>query len=231
MKGFRGFPAKGTLIKIPGLFFDELLPQIDNLAELKVTLYCFLRMQQKEGHVAILRRREIASDVAFLSGLGPRADQHLLALDEGLERAVVRGTLLHVHVEEDGRTDDLYFLNTPRGRSAVEQIEQGTWFPDAKDGVTLHATVERPNLYTLYEQNVGPLTPLIAEHLRDFEETYPEDWIREAIEIAVVNNVHRLSYIEAILKRWRAEGRPVSDDPSRSGDWYISGKYKDEIEY
>ncbi len=231
MKGFRGFPAKGTLIRIPGLFFDELLPQIDSLAELKVTLYCFLRLQQKEGHVACVRRREIAADSSFMSGLGAREEQRLAALDEGLERAVVRGTLLHVHVEEDGRTDDLYFLNSPRGRTAVERIEQGVWFPDSKDGVPLQAIVERPNIYTLYEQNIGPLTPLIAEHLRDFEEIYPEEWIREAIRIAALNNAHRLSYIEAILKRWRAEGRPATGDPARSGDWYISGKYKDEIDY
>ena len=40
MKGFPGFPdGKQRLTAVPSLFFSDLLPIIDNLAELKVTLY------------------------------------------------------------------------------------------------------------------------------------------------------------------------------------------------
>jgi hypothetical protein len=35
----------------------------------------------------------------------------------------------------------------------------------------------------------------------------------------------------AVLKRWQEQGRARSDDTSKSGEWYISGKYSDEIEY
>ncbi|MCC7355027.1 MAG: primosomal replication protein N, partial [Anaerolineae bacterium] len=42
MKGFPGFPAgKLRATRIPSLFFSDLLPAIDTLADLKVTLYCF----------------------------------------------------------------------------------------------------------------------------------------------------------------------------------------------
>lgn len=231
MKGFRGFPQKGTLIRIPGLFFSELLPQIDSLPELKVTLYCFWRMQQKEGQVVFLRKQEMLIDTAFMSGLGRHDDQRAAALEEGLERAITRGTLLHVRVEEDDRTDDLYFMNTARGRAAVEGIEQGKWFPEIESLIPLHVTVERPTLYRLYEQNIGPLTPLIAERLGDLEEMYPEAWITEAIGIAVANNKHKLSYVEAILKRWQEEGR--GDDLRAVPDEqrFKSGKKWDEIEH
>ena len=41
MQGFSGFPAgKQPVVRIPNTFFTELLPAIDDLAELKVTLYC-----------------------------------------------------------------------------------------------------------------------------------------------------------------------------------------------
>src|SRR5262245_15502426 len=112
MDGFNGFPAKGRLTKIPGLFFSELLPQIDHLGELKITLYAFWRLQHKEGHTVFLRRFEIANDETFMAGLGARKVDQQAALDEGLERAVARGTLLHVRVEGGKRTDDLYFVNT-----------------------------------------------------------------------------------------------------------------------
>jgi DnaD/phage-associated family protein len=75
--------------------------------------------------------------------------------------------------------------------------------------------LERPNVFTLYEQNIGPLTPMIAEMLHDAETEYPEYWIEEAIQIAVRNNARKWSYIEAILKGWRVEGK---DDREDRGD-------------
>lgn len=232
MKGFNGFPQKGKLIKVPAQFFSELLPEIDSLSELKVTLYCFWKLQQKEGQVVFIRRQEILGDAVFMQGFGIREDQRLEALAESLERAVLRGTLLHVRVDEQDRSDDLYFMNTARGRAAVEGVETGKWFPDLDSIVPLNVTVERPSLYRVYEQNIGPLTSLIAERLGDLEEAYPDAWIIEAIGIAVANNVHKLSYVEAILKRWQDEGR--GEDQRRVPDEqrFKSGSKKwDEIEH
>ena len=67
--------------------------------------------------------------------------------------------------------------------------------------------MERPNVFGVYEQNIGPLTPLIADALKDAEQSYPAEWINEAIELAVRNNKRSWSYCEAILKRWKEEGR------------------------
>jgi DNA replication protein len=230
MKGFNGFPPKGTLIKVPALFFSELLPEIDSLPELKVTLYCFWRLQQKEGQVVFIRRREILNDTGFMQGLGIREDQRHEALSEGLERAVMRGTLLHVQIDEQGRSDDLYFMNTARGRAAVEGIEKGQWFPDLGAIVPLNVTVERPNLYRLYEENIGPLTSLIAERLQDLEKDYPEAWIKEAIEAAAFQNKRGLRYIEKILEHRRDKGSD-RDNRSQNAKRFITGKYGDEIEH
>ena len=50
MQGFPGFPdGKQRLTPIPNLFFSDLMPTIDNLAELKVTLYAFWSLGQREG--------------------------------------------------------------------------------------------------------------------------------------------------------------------------------------
>jgi DNA replication protein len=204
MRGFSGFPPKGRLIKIPGLFFTELLPQIDHMAELKVTLHAFWRLQQQEGQLTFLRKRDMLADSVLLSGLG---DQSEAALAEGLERAVSRGTLLHVQFQNDGRSDDLYFLNTLKGRAAVDGIQAGKWSPELESGLPMNLIVERPNIYRLYEQNIGMLTPLIADRLEDLEQTYPQAWLEEAVGIAVKQNKANLSYVEGILKRWRSEGR------------------------
>jgi DnaD/phage-associated family protein len=67
--------------------------------------------------------------------------------------------------------------------------------------------VERPTIFLLYEQNVGLLTPLVAEELREAEERYPAEWIEEAFRLAIQQNKRKWSYIRAILKRWETDGK------------------------
>jgi len=208
MKGFPGFPdGKLRLTSVPNLFFSDLLPNIDNLPELKVTLYAFWALTQKDGTVRYLRLADFLNDMEFMKGMGPTPTLGAEALMEGLERAVARGTFLHVNVESADGKMDLYFLNTEKGRAAVEGITRGEWRPGAASDEPVSLLVERPNIFVLYEQNIGPLTPLIADELRDAEQTYPLSWIEEAIQIAVENNVRKWRYVHAILERWRQEGK------------------------
>ena len=65
---------------------------------------------------------------------------------------------------------------------------------------------ERPNIFQLYEENVGMLTPLVADELRAAEEEYPAGWVEAAIREAAAGNVRSWRYIEAILERWKREG-------------------------
>ena len=208
MKGFTGFPTgKLRLTQIPNLFFSDLLPIIDNISELKVTLYAFWALNQKEGKVRYMRLTDFLNDTEFVKGMGPTLNLASEALMDGIERAVARGTFLHVNVESaDGRMD-LYFLNTEKGRTAVEGISKGEWRPNPNEDEPITLLIERPNVFILYEQNIGPLTPLIADELRDAEQTYPIRWIEEAIQKAVENNVRKWRYVLGILERWRQEGK------------------------
>ena len=71
-----------------------------------------------------------------------------------------------VTVEGASGQMDLYFLNTQKGRAAVEGIERGEWRPMPDDEQPLSLMVERPNIFVLYEQNIGALTPILADELR-----------------------------------------------------------------
>jgi len=216
VKGFSGFPAgKQRLTPVPNLFFSELLPAIENIAELKVTLYAFWALTQQDGPVRYLRLTDFLSDTTFVNGLGSNIQAATEALLDGIERAVARGTFLHVNVEGADGQLDLYFLNSERGRAAIEGITKGEWrpWPDEERPVTL--LVDRPNIFVLYEQNIGALTPIIADELRDAEQTYPPQWIEEAIKIAVENNVRRWRYVVTILERWRLEGKQKPDGISK----------------
>ncbi len=63
-----------------------------------------------------------------------------------------------------------------------------------------------PNVFRAYEQEIGPLTPAIADALRDLEAEHPPNWIIAAMKIAAVNQKRSLAYFRAILDRWRTDG-------------------------
>ena len=91
------------------------------------------------------------------------------------------------------------------------------------------ATAEPLNIFALYEGNIGAITPLMADDLKDAEERYPPQWIEDAFREAVSLNKRSWRYIHAILKRWEAEGRDYEEagrDPE--ADWlerrYARGK-------
>ena len=233
MKGFSGFPqGKLRLTQVPNLFFSDLLPIIDNLPELKVTLYAFWALTQREGKVRYLRLADFLNDAEFVKGLGPTTMLAADALMDGIERAVARGTFLHINVGSADGQMDLYFLNTEKGRAAVEGITKGEWRPNPDEDEPITLMVERPNIFVLYEQNIGPLTPMIADELRDAEQTYPLRWIEEAIQAAVENNARKWRYILAILERWRQEGKQDGigrRDTQKELRRQIPDEYKDII--
>ncbi len=213
MKGFPGFPdGKVRTVPLPEPFFTELLPMVDHLGELKATLYAFWRLNLKEGKYRFLRREDFSGDEQFMRSLAPSPRQADEMLEDALERAEARGTLLHVLIEDAQTVQNLYFMNTAKGREAVEKLTSGEWRPDDEAGTVVTLSQVRSGIFVLYEQNIGPLTPMVAEELREAMATYPQPWIEDAIRIAVKNNARKLKYILAVLDRMRSEGRNEQED-------------------
>ena len=229
---FSGFPeGKVRLTPLPAQFFLDLLPYIDHLGELKVTLYIFWRLDRMEGEFRFVRRSDFVSDATFMSGLAPGPHQAEALLDESLELALDRGTLLAVAPNQPGEV--YYFLNSPRGRAAVEAVRQGKWRLTETPPAMITLSSERPNIYRLYEENIGPLTPMIAQTLQDAEQLYPQEWIEDAVRIAVENNVRRWHYAEAILRSWKEKGRDEQNrgDTEKDRRRYIEGEFSEFIEH
>ncbi len=222
MAQFKGFTDHETFTRVPDAFFHRLLNDIQDADELKVSLYVLWRIEHMEGRFRCLCRSEMVDDRAFMEGIGEAG------LDSGLEKAVRRGSLLNVVNDEGG----FYFLNSPRGRAAAEAMKKGDWRASSRPASV--PPPERPNVFKLYEENIGPLTPILADVLREAEQTYPPEWIEEAIGIAVKNNKRNWNYVEAILKRWKEEGRAKRQDrrnAEKDGRRYIEGEYSEFIEH
>ena len=151
-------------------------------------------------------------------------------LRSALEMAIKRGTILHVVVEKDEAPEEIYFLNTVADSQIVAKIRNGEFsLPGLKSGRQAYIEAEeQPDIFTLYEQNIGMLTPMIAEELMEAEKHYPEIWIRDAIKEAVTQNKRKWNYISAILERWSAEGKSDGTyrrDSKTGPDKYIKQRY------
>jgi len=233
MKQFNGFPARMKFTPIPNLFFSSLLPQISDLAELKVTLHIFWLLYPKKGYPRFTTYHELLNDKNLRGSLKEGKKPPEEVLGEALDRAVERGTILHLVLDRGEEPEDVYFLNTQSDRRVVAKIRNGELaLAGLKDGGQAHPDVEAgstPDIFTLYEDNIGMLTPMIAEELREAEELYPEAWIRDAIKEAVSLNKRSWRYIARILENWSAEGRTDGahrrDTKKTDPDRYIKGKY------
>ncbi len=208
MRGFAGFPAgKLATTPVPNLFFSELLPLVDNLAELKVILHLFWLIGKKRGKLRYARLDELLRDRRLLEGLATPKLAGEAVLRDALERAVARGALLHASVERGGATEEWYMINSANGREVLERLAAGELDLVADLGEDVQLEAERPTIFVLYEQNIGMLTPMIADELRDAERHYPADWIADAFREAVKSNKRSWRYVLRVLERWRVEGR------------------------
>lgn len=232
MKRINGFPAKMQFTPLPNFFFSNLLPQISDITELKTTLHILGALYHKRGYPRFTTYRELLANKSLMSSFKEATEPPDKVLKSALEMATKRGTILHVVLDRDGTPEDIYILNTESDRQVATKIQNGELsLPGLKaQGQTYTELEEPPDIFTLYEQNIGMLTPMIAEELREAEKLYPVNWIRDAIKEAVTHGKRKWSYISAILERWSAEGKvdgTYRRDSAKkeSPDKYIKGKY------
>jgi len=138
INSFTGFPSgKSPFVPIPEVFFTQVLPEIEDSAELKITLHLFWLLAQKQGNPRCTSDRELLSDATLLRSLRRRGDPRPAEerLRQGLDQAVTRGTLLRIHLKlmsegRDGAESIVwYFFNTARSRKVVAELQGGEMIP------------------------------------------------------------------------------------------------------
>ncbi|HZS94145.1 MAG TPA: DnaD domain protein [Chloroflexota bacterium] len=191
-------------IGIPLDYFDRVLDATHDLSELKAVLQV-IRLAAERPFPAIPQSDLLSGPTARLvAGLDSPvpAEERLL---HSLGRAVSDGLLMRI---DAAPAAPLYMPNT------TENVEllRSTDFDQVETTPPLapetEIVVHRPNVYALYEQHLGPLTPLLAEQLRDAERMYPRAWIEGAILQAVHYNKRNWRYVQAILANWEETGAP-----------------------
>jgi DNA replication protein len=229
---FKGFPPRPEVTPLPNIFFSEVLPRMESMAEIKVVMHVFFLLSRRKGYPRFVSYEELSNDPIVIKGLGGGEESTGEMLGRSLEEAIRHGILLHIPIDIEGKPDDAYFINNQAEKDTINRILEGKL---SIPRVSVRKTEEAPvplasDIYNLYEQNIGILTPILAEELQEAEHRYPADWIQDAFRIALRMNVRNWKYISGILKRWEREGKsdgePVRNyRKERDPDKYIRGKY------
>lgn len=221
---FAGF-STDNLVGLPPELFSDVIPNITLPSELKVTLQIFYRLSRQRIRPRRLSWDELVADQMLQRSLRSistlRPYEELLA--EGLDAALRRRTLIHLTLPADGRVSNWYLVNTAVNQVWVQRLgtAQSVLSPPSE-------LMERPSLLSLYEQNIGLITPMLVEELREAEERYPRLWIEEAMREAVRANARSWRYIRKVLERWAAHGRQHAPDQAERPidvDKYTSGQF------
>lgn len=227
---FSGFPQKMDFSALPNLFYSAVLPNITDLNELKVTLYLFKELLPKRGSLRFVSLGEMRANISLRNSLSCE-NPFEKAVPDALGMAVERGVFLELVANKDGAEEKLYFLNDEASRKAIERLKNGELelggLKPAKPAVEAS---EPADIFRLYEENIGMLTPIIADQLKQAEQDYPLAWIKEAIEEAVLYNKRQWRYIARILENWSQEGKSHGthrrDSAEKTGTGkYFAGKY------
>ena len=235
-------PAGARQVVLPAALLHQAVPQMDDPAELLVTLYGVAGVQRLRRFPRLLDVAALRAErplVAALARFFPHADVDAV-FRRGLEAAVSRGTLLRAAaqpVPADGASAraEVLTLNSESDARALDRWRRGQLAATGQVPIgKTSAVAPQPgpqagaeiNVYALYESTVGPITPQIADALAEAEGLYPPAWIEDAFREAAELNKRSWRYIQRILERWDDEGRDDDDAPSeRRAGWRSASQF------
>jgi DNA replication protein len=200
--------AAESSVAIPRELFDRLV-QVQDLSELKAILYV-IRYAGSATSRPVPSRDLLAPEAARTIAGPHNPEDAQQRAQRAVDRAVTNGSLFRITVGAATNRETYVVPATTRTRTLVERLRSGDGSTVPEMGFPSGASISvyRPNVFAFYEQYLGPLTPLVADHLRDAERSYPRLWIEEAILAAADSQTRSWRYIETMLTRWEETGAP-----------------------
>lgn len=187
-------------------FLNEVLPRLNDADSIKVLFYIQAHLAKQEGDNRYLFARQIVQSSTLQHWMGAENSEN--RIQQTLNKTISSGFLISGKIRpENSKT--LVFWNDDNGKNTLQRLQNGLWQPSPTDHPVKEQAKQQKNIYQLYEENIGPLTPLLSEDLTAAQEDFSIQWIEEAIHIAVQNNARSWRYVDAVLKSWQKEGKNV----------------------
>ena len=168
------------------------------------TLKCMLRIldivaKANDAMTIPIQQKTLLKDALLLNYLG-KPNEIMKALQNALQLG-----LLSQHVDSDDEIEytliysDTVNCNQNQSRTANDHNRHNK------------NTLASTSIFKIYEENIGLVTPLVAESLAEAEKRYSSQWIVEAFKLATTRNKRSWAYISRILERWFIEGKTYGD--------------------
>ncbi len=215
MSEFQGFPSVGKGTAIPNLFFETVLPRMQTPDELLAFLWVARLTQEQKGEARCVSDEDIWAHAPARDSFEAMANGRE-GLRAGLRACLDKGALLAVRLSGKGVDQAAFFLNNPQSRRAISRARAGQLTIRPGAAVTPLRVDDRPDIFSLYEDHIGTITPLVAEKLMAAADTYPPDWIEDAFREAAEHNARNWRYVERILESWSMEGHGHETAPRSS---------------
>ena len=187
--------APPNYTQIPNIILDDVIKDMGE-AELKV----FLAIARKTFGWHKKKDKLSLTQLQELTGLSRQG------VINGIEDGIKRGTIKKIPsgqsffyqllVNEVDQLEDVHTCQLVNEVDTQKKVIKET-IKKRNDG---------GNIFSVYESNIGVLTPMIKDELIEIESEYPEEWFPAAVKIAVEANVRKLRYVHGILKRWSVDG-------------------------
>lgn len=197
-------PSTTTFTPVPDPLLGDLLRSMDSLAELKCILRALWYLHRKKGSLRCVTLSELNADPVLRDELDPEQ------VEDAMNGAARRGIFAKGMVPGgDGRIP-IFVLNQQVHRDALHRAMSGDIVLPAYDEDPPEPpprNEKRPNVFELFEQEIGMLTPMVADELKAAEDEYPKEWIETAVKEAALSGKRSWPYVRAILRRWNREGK------------------------
>ena len=200
------FKTGQKMIPVPAQLFTEILPRLHNESQLRATLYTWYAIASKGSGQRYVYLSQLLTDPVLLSWITHLGGKN--GIRHGLDLSCKEGIFLQLQIGED---DKILAPNDESGARLItdmksESVAHHKQSRDLNPETNYERTVVS-NVIEKYENEIGMLTPVIADMIAIAEQTYPTTWILEALDIAAQSNARSWKYVTAILARWKNEGK------------------------
>lgn len=201
----KSLPSTTTFTPVPDPLLGDVLRSIDSLAELKCILRALWHIHRKKGALRCVTLAELRTDPVLQGELDAEETEDAMNGRAG-QRIFAKARVR----TREGRMVTVYVLNQQSQRLALQKFLRGKAVLPQREEVlqTVPAgATNRPSVFDLYEQEIGMITPLVADELKSAEADYPREWTETAIREAALSGKRSWPYVRAILRRWEREGK------------------------
>ena len=185
--------------------FDYLISRVADVKALKVSLTLISMIDDNEPKPIgenYLINHDILNEGLLLN-------KH--SIRTGINSALQDKAIIKMYNQNDESKQPFYTVNLKPWLKAANLLgyyaEASTDSTSQKPTISTELINEQINIYRLYEQHIGTITPSVSEELKEAEGLYDPQWITEAFKIALASEKNNWRYISTILSRWNLEGK------------------------